>query len=148
MEGSRRRWLGWHVGFKLRTGRRGDSPGCSGWPTCDDWSPCFQGISQTPRHTFILSSPGGFVALGRASACWHWQRPDPPQHVAEQPTGQMPFCQQEPVVPRMLHELAALGPARMPQEPRTRGVEGSRLWGWDAAPTGGGNATRIDATGE
>ena len=43
---------------------------------------------------------------GRASASWHRQRPDPPQHVAEQPSGQMPFCQQEPVVARMLHQPA------------------------------------------
>ena len=43
---------------------------------------------------------------GRASASWHRQRPDPPQHVAEQPPGQMPLCQQEPVVPRMLHQPA------------------------------------------
>ena len=43
---------------------------------------------------------------GRASASRHWQRPDPPQHVAEQSPGQMPFRQQEPVVPRMLHQPA------------------------------------------
>ena len=36
---------------------------------------------------------------GRPLSSRHWQRPDPPQHVAEQPTGQMPFCQQEPAVP-------------------------------------------------
>ena len=48
-----------------------------------DWSRCFQGISQTPLHTCALSSRG-FVALGCASACRHRQRPDPPQHVAEQ----------------------------------------------------------------
>ena len=32
---------------------------------------------------------------------------DPPQHVAEQPPGQMPFRQQEPVVPGMLHQPAS-----------------------------------------
>ena len=44
---------------------------------------------------------------GRPLSSRHWQRPDPPQHVAEQPTGQMPFCQQEPVVPGMLHQPAS-----------------------------------------
>ena len=43
---------------------------------------------------------------GRASASWHRQCPDPPQHVAEQPPGQMTFRQQEPVVPCMLHQPA------------------------------------------
>ena len=72
------------------------------------WSTSFQGISQTPLHTSALSSPGGLrCTSGRASVSRHWQRPDPPQHVAEQPPGQMPFCQQEPVVPRMLHQPAS-----------------------------------------
>ena len=44
---------------------------------------------------------------GRPLSSRHWQRSDPPQHVAEQPTGQMPFCQQEPVVPGMLHQPAS-----------------------------------------
>ena len=44
---------------------------------------------------------------GRPLSSRHWQRPDPPQHVAEQPTGQMPFCQQEPVVPGLLHQPAS-----------------------------------------
>ena len=34
-----------------------------------DWSPCFQGIPQTPLHTCGLSSPGGLRWTRRASAC-------------------------------------------------------------------------------
>ena len=41
---------------------------------------------------------------GRPLSFRHRQRPDPPQHVAEQPPGQMPLRQQEPVVPRVLHQ--------------------------------------------
>ena len=43
---------------------------------------------------------------GRPLSSRHRQRPDPPQHVAEQPPGQMPFRQQEPVVPGVLHQPA------------------------------------------
>ena len=40
---------------------------------------------------------------GRRLSSGHRQCPDPPEHVAEQPPGQMPFRQQEPVVPGVLH---------------------------------------------
>ena len=69
--------------------------------------PCFWAFL---RHRSTLGPflrQADFVALGRASACRHRQRPDPPQHVAEQPPGQMSFRQQEPVVPRVLHEPSA-----------------------------------------
>ena len=39
-----------------------------------------------------------------ASARWDRQCPDPPEHRSEQASGQMALCQQEPVVPRTLHQ--------------------------------------------
>ena len=57
------------------------------------------------RRVSLLRQAG--CAARAASVCRHRQRPDPPQHVAEQPPGQMPFRQQEPVVPGVLHQPAA-----------------------------------------
>ena len=39
---------------------------------------------------------------------WQRQRPDPVQHVAEQPAVQMPFGQQQPVIPRVLEQTAQI----------------------------------------
>ena len=73
--------------------------------TCDRLEPLRSGhSSHTVPHLCPFFAQKGFVALGRASACRHRQRPDPPQHLAEEPPVQMPFRQQEPVVPRMLHQ--------------------------------------------
>ena len=59
--------------------------------TCDRLEPLRSGhSSHTAPHLCPFFAQGGFVALGRASACRHRQRPDPPQHVAEEPPGQMP----------------------------------------------------------
>ena len=57
------------------------------------------------RRVSLLRQAG--CAARAASVCRHRQRPDPPQHVAEQPPGQMPFRQQEPVVLGVLHQPAA-----------------------------------------
>jgi hypothetical protein len=45
-------------------------------------------------------------ALGSLS-CRQGQRPDPPQHVAEQPPVEMALCQEQPVVAGMLDEPSA-----------------------------------------
>ena len=58
------------------------------------------------RSTLMLFLRRSSAVSGRPLSSRHWQRPDPPQHVAEQPTGQMPFCQQEPVVPGVLYQPA------------------------------------------
>ena len=58
------------------------------------------------RSTLMLFLRRSSAVSGRPLSSRHWQRPEPPQHVAEQPTGQMPFRQQEPVVSRMLHQAA------------------------------------------
>ena len=80
----------------------------SGRPGCGTAGrPWFQGcFSDTspplPRSVTRMSSVGGWPL-----SSGHRQRPDPPQHVAEQPPGQMTFHQQEPVVSRMLHQPAS-----------------------------------------
>ena len=83
------------------------------------------------RPTLMLFLRQSSAVSGRPLSSRHWQRPDSPQHVAQQPPGQMPLCQQEPVVPRMLHQPAprfhqplletrerpALDPRRQDQSP-------------------------------
>ena len=61
------------------------------------------------RSTLMLFLRRSSAVSGRPLSSRHWQRPDPPQHVAEQPTGQMPFCQQEPVRSAKLAPSAACG---------------------------------------
>ena len=62
----------------------------------------FRHFAPLPRSVTRMSSVGGWPL-----SSGHRQRPDPPQHVAEQPPGQMTFHQQEPVVSRMLHQPAS-----------------------------------------
>ena len=52
-------------------------------------APAFRAFLRHRSTLVPFLRQAGFVALGRASACRHRQRPDPPQHVAEQPSGQI-----------------------------------------------------------
>ena len=62
--------------------------------------------SDTDPHLWLFRRRSSAVS-GRPLSSRHWQRPDPPQHVAEQPPGQMTFRQEEPVVPCVLHQPAS-----------------------------------------
>ena len=51
-------------------------------------------FSDTAPHLCPFFAPCWLrYTSGRASDSRHWQRPDPPQHIAEQPPGQVPFRQ-------------------------------------------------------
>ena len=95
-----------HARFLQRTLFRSQLPSggaaLDGKPT---GAPAFR-VFLRHRSTRVPAVFAASLHSGRASASRHWQRPDPPQHVAEQSPGQMPFRQQEPVVPRMLHQPA------------------------------------------
>ena len=52
----------------------------------------------------LVSFAGPLCANRRASPCGHGERPDPPEHHSEQPSRQVALGQQQPEIPRMLHQ--------------------------------------------
>ena len=66
-----------------------------------DWSAAFRRFLRH-RSTLMPFRRRSAVVSSRPLSFRQWRRPDSPQHVAEQAAGQMPFRQQDPVIPRML----------------------------------------------
>ena len=61
----------------------------------------------TPLRPCLSATPRSGCSALAALASRHRQRPDPPQHLAEQLPVQMPFGQEQPVVVGMLDEPTA-----------------------------------------
>ena len=66
---------------------------------------CSADWSHTPPT--LLSQRSDFLSERDGLTTRHRQRPDPAQHVAEQPAVQMPLGQQQPVIPRVLDQPTA-----------------------------------------
>ena len=78
-----------------------------------DWSPDSRAFF---RHLCALAPflHQMFSVSGHPLSVRHRQRPDPPQHVAEQPPGQMPFRQQEPAGASSTVRASPAGPRFSP----------------------------------
>ena len=78
-----------------------------------DWSPDSRAFV---RHLCALAPflRQMFSVSGHPLSVRHRQRPDPPQHVAEQPPGQMPFRQQEPAGASSTVRASPAGPRFSP----------------------------------
>jgi hypothetical protein len=89
----------------------------------------------------LSHSPGHFAPIAVPSVCGHGQRPDPPEHNSEQASRQVALGQQQPEVPRMLHQ----SPTRLHQ-PLLQARRLGRLRFVTMKPTRGNSAPKWNFT--